>query len=120
MRSWWWGAPVAVPVLLVIVAASCSDDDDVQSGLTLPPILTTTSTTTIPPSTTTPQRFYEIQEGDTLIEIADRFGVPMDDLMRLNAIPDENAIFAGQLIELPDPATLGSAPPSSPSATSAP
>jgi LysM repeat protein len=118
MRSWWWGAPVVFSVLLVIAAASCSDDDEAQSGLTLPPILTTTSTTTIPPSTTRPQRFYEIQEGDTLIEIADRFGVPMDDLMRLNAIPDENAIFAGQLIELPAVATEGSAPLSLPTSTS--
>jgi LysM repeat protein len=110
MRWWCWGAPVAVSVLLVSAAASCSDDDDLLTGSTLPPILTTTSTTTIPPSTTRPQRFYEIQEGDTLLEIADRFGVAMDEIMRLNAIPDENAIFAGQLLELPEPATSGSAP----------
>jgi hypothetical protein len=116
----WWGAPVAVSVLLAIFAASCSDDDDLQTGSTLPPILTTTSTTTIPPSTTRPQRFYEIQDGDTLLEIADRFGVTMDEIMRLNAIPDENAIFAGQLLELPEPATGDTAPLSLPPTTGSP
>jgi spore germination protein YaaH len=114
MRSRLLGASVAVGGLIVIGAAACADDDNTaEPGVTLPPILTTTSTTTIPPSTTRPQRFYEIQEGDTLTGIADRFGVPIKAIMRLNAIRDQNAIYAGQLIELP-----ARTPPSSSPTTS--
>jgi LysM repeat protein len=110
MRSRLLAASVAVAGLTVVGAAACSDEDTADPNLTLPPILTTTSTTTIPPSTTRPQRFYEIQEGDTLTEIADRFGVPILQLMRLNAIRDQNAIYAGQLIEIPIRARRGSSP----------
>jgi LysM repeat protein len=109
MRSRLLGASVAVGGLIAVGAAACADDDNTaEPGVTLPPILTTTSTTTIPPSTTRPQRFYEIQEGDTLTEIADRFGVPIQAIMRLNAIRDQNAIYAGQLIELPERRPPGS------------
>jgi LysM repeat protein len=118
MRSWLLGASVAAG--LVVGAAACTDDDGAEPGVTLPPILTTTSTTTIPPSTTRPQRFYEIKEGDTLTEIADRFGVPILEIMRLNAITDQNAIYAGQLIELPERPTSGSSPTSLTPTTSGP
>ncbi len=106
MRSRWLGTSVAVAGLVVGLAA-CPDDEAERRTATLPPILTTTSTTTIPPPTTRPQRFYEVQEGDTLTEIADQFGVPILSIMRLNAIPDQNAIYAGQLIELPEPGDFG-------------
>jgi LysM repeat protein len=112
MRSWLLGASAAVAGL-VAMGAACTDDQTTDPGVTLPPILTTTSTTTIPPSTTKPQRFYEIQEGDTRTEIADRFGVPILAIMKLNAIRDQNAIYAGQLIELPERATTGSSPTTS-------
>jgi LysM repeat protein len=112
MRCRLLGASAAVAGLMA-VGAACADDDATDPGATLPPILTTTSTTTIPPSTTKPQRFYEIQEGDTLTGIADRFGVPIQSIMKLNAIRNQNAIYAGQLIELPDRATVGSSPTTS-------
>jgi LysM repeat protein len=111
MRSRWLGAPVAVTGMIVGLTG-CPEDEADQSTATLPPILTTTSTTTIPPSTTRPQRFYEVQEGDTLTEIADTYRVPIVAIMELNAITDQNAIYAGQLLELPDPAQFaGSVPP---------
>jgi LysM repeat protein len=116
MRSRWLGASVAVAGL-VVGLAGCPDDDIERSDATLPPILTTTSTTTIPPSTTRPQRFYEVQEGDTLTEIADTFGVPILSIMRLNAIRDQNAIYAGQLLELPNPASISGTGPGSSSQT---
>ena len=67
----------------------------------MPAIQTTTSiTTTIPPTTSQP-RFYEIQSGDTLIEIAAAFGLPVQAVMEANGITDANVIFAGQIITLP-------------------
>jgi LysM repeat protein len=87
-------------------AAACSDGDD-TSGATLPTIFTTTTVppTTAPPATTQP-RFYEIQPGDTLIEIADAYGLPILAIMEKNGIVDQNKIFAGQILELPNAAEI--------------
>jgi LysM repeat protein len=104
MRSCFLGASVAT-CGLVIGLVACDDDDAGQTA-TLPPILTTTTTTTIPASTTTQPRFYEVQEGDTLTGIAATFRLPIRAIMRMNGITDQNAIYAGQLLELPDRATV--------------
>lgn len=86
---------------VVLLAAGCSDGDDPSAGATLPPIQTTTTTTTTLPPTTTQPRFYEIQPGDTLIEIAAAYGLPILAIMEKNGIVDQNTIFAGQILELP-------------------
>jgi murein DD-endopeptidase MepM/ murein hydrolase activator NlpD len=44
---------------------------------------------------------YIIQEGDTLNEIAIRFGVSMDDILSANQIENPNALFIGQRILIP-------------------
>jgi LysM repeat protein len=99
------GASLVVACVVALVAA-CSDDDD-TAGATLPPIATTTTLppTTSPPATTQP-RFYEIQPGDTLIEIADAYGLPVLAIMEKNGIVDQNKIFAGQILELPNAAEI--------------
>ena len=88
------------------LAAACSEGDD-TAGATLPPIATTT---TIPPTTaapaTTQPRFYEIQQGDTLMEIAAAYGLPILAIMEKNGILDQNKIFAGQILELPNAAEI--------------
>lgn len=43
---------------------------------------------------------YIVQEGDTLSEIADRFGVPMEDIVRKNKIADPDLIYIGQVLEI--------------------
>ena len=93
-----WGAVVGC---VVVVAASCSDDDDPNVRETLAPIQTTTTTSTSVVPTTTQPRFYEVQRGDTLTEIADAFGLPIPAIMEANGIVDPNAIQAGQILELP-------------------
>ena len=87
---------------LVGGAAACSDATGDGAGATLPPIATTTTIApvTAPPTTAQP-RFYEIQPGDTLIEIAAAYGLPMQAIMDRNGIVDQNKIFAGQILELP-------------------
>ena len=51
-----------------------------------------------PPGTTT----YTVVSGDTLFEIARRFGVTLDALIRTNPqIPDPNRIFPGQIVCIP-------------------
>ena len=101
VRSRVLGASLAAACAALGVVAGCSDDDDPAARATLPPIATTTTiaTTTVPP--TTQPRFYEIQPGDTLTEIAAAYGLPILAIMEKNGITDQNKIFAGQILELP-------------------
>jgi LysM repeat protein len=87
-----------------MVAAGCGDDGSATQG-TLPPIATTTTSTTIPETTTTVPEFYEVQPGDTLFAIAERFGVDTNALMMLNGITNPDHIEAGQQLKLPAPST---------------
>ena len=89
------GALVAVPVL----GAACGDD-----GLTdapLPPIVTTTSTTISLITTTVVRQYYIVRSGDRLGNIADAFGVDMDELMALNGITNPNLIDVGDRLAIP-------------------
>lgn len=87
---------------LVGLATACSDGDEDGAGATLPPIATTTTIPpTVPPPPSTQPRFYEIQAGDTLMEIAAAFGLPIQAIMERNGIVDQNKIYAGQILELP-------------------
>jgi LysM repeat protein len=54
-----------------------------------------------PPTLTSGQRVYVVQPGDTLSDIADRFGVSLDALTRANQISDPNAIIVGQELIIP-------------------
>ena len=105
MRSRLLGA-VVVGGAAAVFAGGCSDDDSAEQS-TLPPIVTTTMapTTTLPPPTTQPQ-FYEVQPGDTLTEIAVAYGLPIPAIMQINNITDQNAIFAGQILQLPNAADI--------------
>lgn len=50
---------------------------------------------------------YVVQPGDTLASIAQRFGVPADDLIRLNGLPPDGAVVVGQVIRVPRTGTGG-------------
>ena len=45
---------------------------------------------------------YVIQPGDTLSEIAKRYGTTVDTLTKLNKISDPNKIYAGNTIRVPE------------------
>src|SRR5918998_5995086 len=45
--------------------------------------------------------FYTVQEGDTLGAIAQAFSTTVNVLQDVNAIPDPNVIFAGQILCIP-------------------
>ena len=42
-----------------------------------------------------------MQSGDTLSEIAAAYGLPIPAIMEANGITNPDAIFAGQILELP-------------------
>jgi LasA protease len=52
------------------------------------------------------QESYTVQPGDTLGSIADRFGIPVEDLMRLNGLTDPNWLSVGQVLLLPSQVDL--------------
>lgn len=69
---------------------------------------TTVPTTTVPettvPSTTVPatsEVTYVIQDGDHLTGIAERFGVSLEELCRINSIEDPNMIYVGEVLLIP-------------------
>jgi len=93
----------AVLVGVPFVVAACGRTDEGEA--VLPPIATTTTTTISLTTTTIVQTFYEIQQGDTLGNIAHNFGVSLEELMTVNSIPDANDIQAGQRIQIP-PSTV--------------
>ena len=51
-------------------------------------------------------RRYRVQQGDTLAKLADRYGVPIDTLARMNRIRVSAALKAGRTINLPEGATV--------------
>ncbi len=59
-----------------------------------------TSAQSTPPSSA--GRDYQVQRGDTLGELAARYGTDVDTLARLNGITNPDRILAGQTITVPD------------------
>lgn len=103
-----WATRSVSTVALVglgLVLASCGDDDAVPS--TLPPLTTVPPSTTIAVTTTTgPAQYYEVQPGDSLSAIAQRFDVRIEDLIALNGITNPDQIQAGQKLQIPPPTVL--------------
>ena len=44
---------------------------------------------------------YKVQSGDTLSEIAARYGTTVNELMSLNGISNPNLIYPGEVLENP-------------------
>lgn len=57
----------------------------------------------------TPPQVYVVQMGDTLLKVSLEYGVPIEAIVKLNNIVDENRIEIGQVIIIPN--QNGQAPP---------
>ena len=76
--------------------------------------------TTTPPPTLSPDEgeLYIVQAGDSLLAIAERFGVTMDQIMVANGLKDANFLFSGQRLMIPFAEGQTSFPPTAtPAAT---
>ena len=113
---------IALPLLacaVLVTVVACGGDDDAALD-TLPPIRTTT---TDPPTTTLPpdrrRIFYEVQPNDNLSEIARSYGVPREEIVKLNNLPDGGATLQiGQFIEIPNDMRLDTSLPNPTTTTS--
>ncbi|MFL5846774.1 MAG: LysM peptidoglycan-binding domain-containing protein [Solirubrobacteraceae bacterium] len=70
-----------------ITGSTASDDDK-------------TSTTTTTSDSGSGRRFYTVKDGDVLSAIADKTGVPLEDIETLNPTVDAQTLHAGQRIKL--------------------
>lgn len=56
----------------------------------------------VPPHTAAPEMLkYIVQEGDTLFDIALRYDVGVDELVRINKMKDPNSLSVGQELLIP-------------------
>ena len=81
-----------------------------------------TLTPTKPPSPT--PNTYTVRAGDTISNIADEFGIAMEELMAANRLQDPNELSVWQVLVIPEVEGAGTAPDAnetqSPEATSTP
>ena len=71
------------------------------NGITNPNLIYAGQTIRVPEDSTPAARYYTIQPGDTLSEIAVKFGTTVSALQSLNGISNPNLIYAGNTIRIP-------------------
>ena len=54
----------------------------------------------IPVEQITSPRYYVVRPGDTIISIADRYGLEVEDILSLNRLQNPNIIYPGQILRL--------------------
>ena len=113
-------AALAMLGALVVAASACGTTDPAAQER-LPPIITTIASTTTT-STTVPagQRFYTVNQGDTLGKIAASFEVTVQSIVDLNKLASPDAIEAGQTLEIPSGIVVVAELPEPAASTSAP
>lgn len=105
-----------VPLRDLLEANDLESDDILRVGQVL-----VIPAGTITPAPTENIAVYEVQAGDTLSEIAARFGVPIGDIMKANDIKDPELLQIGQVLRIPlGPPTPTSTPTPAPTATPTP
>lgn len=87
---------IATPVALIVLSSdgtSTKNAKRIVATTTLPTVTTTTLGVTR----------YTVQPGDTLVAIAERFGIPMSVILDANDLTDPDALVAGQVLKIPPP-----------------
>ncbi len=94
---------MAIAIAASGLAIGCTllpDESRTQAPSTTVPAPAVAPATTTEPPVLTP---YTVVRGDTLIQIADRYGIHLNDLVRVNNIADPTKIFVGQILLIPPP-----------------
>lgn len=100
------GFPTLVPGSTPIWSSSASTGSQVQGAAVSP---TPDSPHILPPLRTESVE-YTIQSGDTLLAIAQTYGIGLQTLLKANPLADPNLIQPGQTITVPPPQPVGTAP----------
>ncbi len=115
-----FGATVAA----IAEANNIADPDVIFVGqvLQIPVPTVPPAVAAVPPTIAVPTGFrvYTVQPGDTLAEIAARFGTTVQALTTVNRIPDPDVIVAGQVLLVPIRPTVVVTVPPTPAAPPAP
>lgn len=98
---------VALAALVALLAGACGGDDDGETGDASADageesVLEVEEEPSPPPEPEPVE--YEVQEGDTLSSIASDHDVTIDDIVAANDLDDPDAIYPGDVLEIPDPA----------------
>jgi DNA-directed RNA polymerase specialized sigma24 family protein/LysM repeat protein len=112
------GIVVAVLAALVVFLLTRGNGDDVvaddttttaaadtttvstTSPGTTPSTVATTTTSSAPPTTAGPAR-YVVEEGDAWFAIAEKLGVPLEELLEANNMTTDTVLFPGQELIVP-------------------
>jgi LysM repeat protein len=123
---------LAIIVLLVAAAYACGGGGDGDGPVDLSAVPTATLPNPLPevvivgeaagPTGNGGQQTYTVVSGDTLSDIADRFGVSVDDLVAINNLTDPTDLFVDQVLTIPasDNSTTPTIQGPAPTATAAP
>ena len=87
---------VSVPIEALMDVNNISDPDQIEVGQ----VLTVPNPSRRSPGDSRPDT-YTVAEGDTLQQIADRFGVDVDDLAAINGITNPDTIIVGIVLRIP-------------------
>jgi LysM repeat protein len=101
-----WG----LVLLAVVLVSSCSfpsrgseeSPDEISNE---PQFTIVTVTIALSPTPRISEEHYVVQEGDTLSGIADMYGVTWDAIIQANNLQSQDAIFVGQELVIPAPAS---------------
>lgn len=101
-----WGALVLA--LLLVVGCTQLDrgkTEDPAAVANEPEFQLVTVTIALSPTPRITEIHYTVQDGDTLSGIADQFGVSWDAIIQANNLQSQDAIYVGQELIIPAPAT---------------
>lgn len=70
------------------------------NGLSYPYTIYPGQELVIPVKRICPPRYYVVRPGDTVIAIADRYGLEPEDIIELSRLKDPNIIYPGQILRL--------------------
>lgn len=91
------------PAITVITSTTNTGSGEPAVTVVATPVMTTGLTTTGTPASPQLQQTtidYHVQEGDTLLSVAQKFGVDAETVRQLNYLLDDN-IFVGQILQMP-------------------
>ena len=101
-------------LLALVLVAGCSpldrgNNESPDEVANEPQFAIVTVTVALSPTARISETRYTVQDGDTLSGIADMFGVTWDAIIQANSLQSQDAIFVGQELVIPAPASPAAA-----------